>query len=136
MCLRILEGMKQEGVIDNGRTPQKELADIQMRSGICLYPADTVQPTETGCITLIEASAAYTPAVTTNADCLEDEFSEVHEIVPLPLDHDEYVDRIVELSTNQDRYKELQEKGREFAKTRDWNVLAQRWIQTFEEEKP
>lgn len=131
MAATIIEGLEQPGVVYEGRIGQGRLAQIQQSCSLCLYPCDTTQPTETGCITLVEAAAAGCPAVTTDCDCLGEEFSDVHVVVPLPFDPDAYIEATVESYGN---VNHLRERSLEFAASRSWKLIAQKWIDFFSEE--
>jgi glycosyltransferase involved in cell wall biosynthesis len=131
IAARILEGLKQEGITSEGLMGQRDLSSLQLKSQLCLYPANTMQATETGCISLIESSAAGLPAITTNCDCLGDEFTGVHEILPLPIEVTEYADRVIEFSKDPKRRKKIREQGFEFVKGRSWRDLSKRWIDLF-----
>ena len=132
MSVQIERLMEQPGVIDVGKIGQKQLARLQMKSNIWVYPADTIQATETGCITAIENMAAGNPCVMSDADCLEAEFKDVSIIVPLPFEEWTYIDAIEE-AASPDRTGELALAGREFAETRDWSKIAPTWIDLFKE---
>jgi glycosyltransferase involved in cell wall biosynthesis len=79
--------------------------------------------------------AAYCPVVTTDCDCLAEEFGEVAEIYPLPFDVAGFVAAIERVLDDEARYYELAYKGREFAETRQWKDIAPRWIELFEEQR-
>lgn len=133
MAALIRDGMNQKGITDIGKVAPKLLADIQRSSVACPYPCDTIQPTETGCITALEAMASGTPLVTTDCDCLGEEFGDVARIVPLPWDEDRYVDALIETVENPTVYADMAEKGRTFVEEgRQWNQVAPRWIELFE----
>jgi glycosyltransferase involved in cell wall biosynthesis len=134
MSVEINELMKQPGVIDVGKVGQKQLAKMQLNATAWLYPADTIQATETGCITAIENMAAGNPCITTDADCLKDEFGEVAEIVSLPMNTDEFAYTVTQnILECPSRMAEMQEKGRNFAEGRDWSRIAPTWINLFKE---
>lgn len=134
LALDLEDGMKQPGVQDVGKLGHRELAQIQKESTALLYPCDTIGPTETGCITAIEAMAAVTPVLTTDADCMAEEFGEDALIVNLPWDPAKYFDAVVRLMEDEDLYRELAFRGRALAEKRDWRLIAPHWIKLFEEE--
>jgi glycosyltransferase involved in cell wall biosynthesis len=134
MSVDIAEGMKQPGIVDVGKIGQKELAKLQMKSNLWVYPADTIQATETGCITAIENMAAGNPCVMTDADCLKLEFGEVASISPLPFDQDDFLTKMDEASMPGTSGK-MANAGREFALSRDWSKIAPTWIDLFEENR-
>lgn len=133
MAVEIANLMRYEGVTDLGKVSQRELAKIQRNSTMLAYPCDTIQPTETGCITVIEAMAAGCPVVTTNCDCLEDEFGSVAAIVPLPFEANEYLETIATVHQDKQLYTTMANNGRAFAETRQWKDIAPRWLALFEE---
>lgn len=132
MALDIEQGLRQEGVIYHGKVGQNKLASIQKGSNALLYPCDPIQPTETGCITVVEAGAAYSPSIITDADCLGSEFGESAVVNPLPLDYDEYISSIVQVCGDEELYVKYQELGRELAESRSWSKIALDWLNLFE----
>lgn len=122
--------INQPGVVYHGKIGQNELASLMVDCDAMLYPCDTMSPTETGCISIVEALAAGTPVITTDCDCIGEDYDEVTAQVPLPFDEKAYVDRIID-TLNPEDYQARQEAGIEFAKDRDWAVIAQDWADYF-----
>lgn len=136
MALELLELVSQPGVNDLGKIGQRQLAQIQGEATAWLYPCDTIQPTETGCITAIEAFASYSPAIMTSCDCLGEEFSGAGAIcTPMPYDEDEFFDAVEQVLDNGDLYEEMSETGRVTAESRQWKDVAPKWIDLFEAER-
>lgn len=130
-ALDIAEGIKQDGVIYHGKIGQDELAQLQISCHALLYPCDPMSPTETGCITVVEAGAACSPAIITDADCLGAEFSDSAEVTRLPFDPDGYVATISDVMKDPDRYTALQNAGLELARERSWPLIAEMWDEMF-----
>ncbi len=131
LCAEVMRGLQNEGVNYHGKVGQMELASIQMESDLFLYPCDTMIATETGCISAVESCAAATPMVLTDCDCLESEFQEISVQVPLPLRDRSYLKGVSTLLENQSLYKELQDRGLEFAKSRSWEKISNTWLDYF-----
>jgi glycosyltransferase involved in cell wall biosynthesis len=131
-ALAVAEGLNQPGVIYTGRIGQNELARLQERSDALLYPCDTMQPTETGCITVVEAGAACTPAIITDADCLGSEFNQTTAQVSLPFNEDEYIDLVEEIVKDDKAYRFYQEANHDLAASRDWRIIAEDWLMMFD----
>ena len=129
-----IEGMiDQEGIIYHGRIGQQDLAKLHMNCDALLYPCDPMSPTETGCITVIEAAAAGNIPIITNADCLESEFSDVAIVVPLPWNPETYVRTARKVLNDRELVADLRVRGRAFAESRSWDLVAKDWIDLFKE---
>jgi glycosyltransferase involved in cell wall biosynthesis len=128
--------LRQPGVVDVGTIGQERLAQIQRRSAAWLYPCDTIQPTETGCITAIEAGAAGAPMIITDCDCLGSEFGDVASVTPLPFEPAEYVEALFDVLESPTRYAGLRLRGRQLAEERQWQKIAPRWLEMFESLRP
>lgn len=133
MAVNIEKLIDQDNIIYHGRIGQEDLAKLHAKCDALLYPCDPMSPTETGCITVIEACAAGNIPIITNADCLKEEFSEVAVIVPLPWNAETYVRTVRSTLNDRDLVARLRVAGREFAETRRWDLVAADWIQLFEE---
>lgn len=133
MAIDIEKLIDQDGIIYHGRIGQDQLANLHMKCDALLYPCDPMSPTETGCITVIEACAAGNIPVITNADCLESEFSDVSVMVSLPWDPEQYVRAARKALNDRDLVADLRIRGRAFAETRSWDLVAIDWIDLFEE---
>lgn len=129
-ALEIENLIAQEGIQYHGKIGQDKLAQMMTLADAMLYPADTMSPTETGCISIVEALAASTPVVTTDCDCIGPEFAEVTTQCPLPLNYEDYRAAIID-TLNPEDYVARQEAGVEFAKKRDWKIIAQEWLDFF-----
>lgn len=135
VAVDIAMGIQQPGVEDVGKIGQDQLSKIQRESTAMLYPCDTLQPTETGCISIIESMAAGCPVITSDCDCLAEEFGDAAMIDGLPFREDEYLGAMSAVLEDKDLYKELAVKGRELAEERQWLNVAPRWIELFAAEQ-
>jgi glycosyltransferase involved in cell wall biosynthesis len=133
MALDVIDGIKLPGVMYHGKVGQDYLAEIQMQCDALLYPCDPIQPTETGCITIVEAGASFSPAVTTSADCLESEFRDYTVMNDLPLDYDSYIESLTRLMSSDKLYEWHQTAGRSLAEKRSWGKIAAQWVNYFED---
>lgn len=133
VALEVAAGLQAPGVIYHGRVGQERLARLQRSCDALLYPCDTQQPTETGCITIVEAGAAAKPAFITDCDCLPSEFGETAIVNPLPLNYDDYIGSMVDVLGDADVYEQYQKLGRAMAVKRDWPTIADQWLELFEE---
>lgn len=132
VALEVGRLIHQDGVKYHGRVGQLELAKIQESCDALLYPCDTIQPTETGCITVVEAGAACSPAIITDCDCLGSEFNNSSPMSILPFKEDVYLDLVKEIMEDNKAFIYYQEKGRELAESRNWLDISDRWLDYFE----
>jgi glycosyltransferase involved in cell wall biosynthesis len=131
MAVQILKLMDQPGITDLGKIGQDKLAELQLEADAWLYPLDSIQSTETGCITAIENAAAGNTLITTDCDCMEEEFGKIGTIVPLPFNAEEYASEAIKVLRDEDFMNYQRESGREFAEQRDWGLISKQWLQFF-----
>lgn len=131
MALSIEKLIDQPGVTDLGKIGQDTLANLQLEADAWLYPLDSIQSTETGCITAVENAAAANPIITTDCDCMEDEFGAIGNVVPLPFDPEYYAEKVAECLLDEDLVEYQREIGRAFAEKRNWSLIANSWIDFF-----
>lgn len=127
-AITIEELLMQDGVLYHGRIGQFDLGTIQANADAMLYPCDTMSPTETGCISIIEALGLGLPVVTTDCDCLGSEFSQYTLMAQLPLDYEHYINLVCMSLRNSDEFRDA---GKRFAQTRVWADIAAHWINDF-----
>lgn len=135
-AVQIERMIDQEGVVYHGKIGQDMLAALMVDCDLMLYPCDTMSPTETGCISIVEALAAGTPVVTTNCDCLGSEFGDVTVQQSLPFrGAQSYKDFAIAAmdALNPEDYEARVEAGLKFAQHRDWKLIAANWIAFFDD---
>lgn len=133
IALEIEDGLKLPGVVYHGKVGQDELAKIQKKCVAQLYPCETFSPTETGCISVVEASAAGAIPFITNEDCLGTEFCDILPHVKLPFNQEEYLDLIFEVLEDDTLYELYRKNAIALAKTRRWDTESAKWIKFFEQ---
>ncbi len=131
MAVELQRLIKQQGVHDLGKIGQDKLAELQLSADAWLYPIDSIQSTETGCITAVENAAAGNPIITTDCDCMEDEFGKIGMIQKLPFTPKEFAELAIKTLRDKDLMNYMREAGREFAERRDWGLISQQWLQFF-----
>lgn len=134
MAIKLEELIEQPGVTSLGKIGQKRLSELQMEADAWLYPLDSIQATETGCITAVENAAAGNPIITTDCDCMEDEFGRIGTIVPLPFDRKQYAEEVIGVLQDSDFVSYQREAGRNFAENRDWSLISEQWLQFFNDQ--
>lgn len=119
--------MEQDGVKNHGRVDQSTLAQEMQKSSLWLYPTDFP---EIHCITALEMQLAGCYPITTGFAALaETQQSGVK--IPGDPTSDEWRERFVnevEMAVkNPDMYQDEIKKGKEYAKSCDWNNIATLW---------
>lgn len=131
VALRMEELLGRGDVHDLGLVGVSELERVRDEAAVLTYPCDTMAPTETGCITVMEALASGTPVVTTDCDCLGEEYGPYTRQIKLPFDAEEYTDAVLELLGDGKLYREMAYEGMDFVRReRQWKHLARTWIQS------
>lgn len=128
MAMDVAERIDQAGVHYRGKVGQDQLAKLHYESHALLYPADTLQPTETGCITIVEAMASGSPVITTDCDCIGPDYGDSSAQLKL-VDYtdDAYAALVSSVMDNPKTYEDLQERGLALAQRRDWDLIGGSW---------
>lgn len=134
LALEVENGLKQDGIIYHGKIGQNELAEIQQNCSAMLYPCETLSPTETGCISVVEACAAGAIPIITNCDCLGSEFCWFAPHTNLPFDEDAYLAQLDKIMTDEEYYLAVQGDALRFSNTRHWEDIAVFWTEWFQDE--
>lgn len=117
------------GVNYHGKVGQAKIRQLMSESHCLAFPCETQSPTETGCITVVEALASHTHPVLGDSDCLKTEYGEVATFVDTPVDYQEYADKLIEgLQGNLPSQSQKMEYGYELASQRDWKNAAEMYV--------
>ena len=132
---RLLKETESLDVHTHGGIGQWQLAQEQMKASLMVYPCDPVRPTEGFSISILEALAAGTPVITSNADALPELWKDYTVQIPLPFEetHDDWLAAIVGmLSGTADARDQHAARGKAYAQGLDWRVLQARYVQFVE----
>jgi glycosyltransferase involved in cell wall biosynthesis len=131
MALGIEELLQQPGIKNLGKIGQDQLSKLQIEADAWLYPFDPMSPTESGCITAIENAAAGNAIVTTDADCMEDEFGGFSKIIPLPFNAEEFAEKTITYLNDTPYVEYNRTAAKAFSEKRNWEVISKQWTQFF-----
>lgn len=129
---KMIELSKQEGITDHGRIGKKELKQLRKQCGIWAYTTDF---DEINCIGALEAqSDGVVPCVINKAALKETVGSgvQVEGEIWDPEVRENYLTGLLDLMGDEKRWKEESLKGIEFAKSYNWETIAQQWLEHFE----
>lgn len=128
---RINTLMEQPGVTHHGRVSKEELKRIESTCGIWAYPTDFG---ETNCITALDCQAnGCVPVVINHAGLKESVGSGVKIDGDIYDDetYEAYLEALLSLMGDENRWKEEQVKGKEWAMSFTWDKIADKWEESF-----
>lgn len=130
--------MQQKGIKHYGRVSKQELRALRDQCGIWAYPTYF---TEIFCITAIECQAqGVVPVVCNfkdrgNYTALEETVKagvKVEGNIRKPKVQEKFKEELLSLMGDKERWEELSEKGKKFAKKFTWDKQAKKWAKEFE----
>lgn len=127
--------MAQEGIIHHGRVGKDELQKIQKQCGIWVYPTDF---DEINCITaLASQKLGLVPVVIDKAALSETVQSgvKVEGDIYNPKTAQSYLQELLDIMGDRDRWEAESKKAVEFAKSYDWTTIAKQWQDEFQTEQ-
>jgi glycosyltransferase involved in cell wall biosynthesis len=123
--------MEAPGITNHGKVSKEELAKLRSKCGIWTYPTDF---DEINCMAALECQASGVVPCVINKAALKETVGSGVKVEGDVYDGDcreEYLKQLLALMGDEKRWKEEQLKGIEFAKSYQWNILAQEWIKEF-----
>jgi len=128
---KIDELMKQDGITHHGRIGQEEMRELRSKMDIWVYPTYF---TEINCIGALECQRDGVVPCVINLAALEETVQS-----GVKVDGDIYqvdvrkkfIDELVKLAKDPKRLEEERVKGKEFAKTVEWSLIADKWNKEF-----
>lgn len=105
------------------------LVVLQQKAQALIHPCDPRRPSEFFCMAVLEALAAGTPCVISDADALPELWGDTAIVLPRPIRYTEWVDTVAELLTDKRRWAKLSEAGRLKAEPFDWHRQAVRYME-------
>lgn len=125
--------MTQEGITHHGRISQKELNDLRSKCDIWAYPTHFE---EIFCIGAVEAQlSGLIPVVTDYAALKETVGSGIKVVGDIydPQVKENYITALVDVMTNDERWKDEPKKGKKFAKKYYWENISSEWLKVIDE---
>lgn len=104
------------------------LIALQQTSQVLIYPLDPVRPSDFFSMAVLEAMAAGTPVIVSDADSMPELWADAAIMLPRPVDFGMWFSEIEQLLVRPKRWAKYSDLGREKAKHYDWSLVAQRYI--------
>lgn len=128
---KMVELMKQKGIIEHGRVGKQKLQEIRKSCGIWAYPTEF---TEINCITALESQADGLVPVTIAYAALTESVGSgvlVNGDIYDKETKDTYLKELLSMMGNGARWKQESKKAKKFAKDYDWSKIASKWNHLF-----
>lgn len=132
----MLKLINQNGITDHGRIGKEELKKLRKSCGILAYPSHF---TEIFCITAAECQADGLVPVTTDLAALKE--TVVGGITVSGEIHDDktkkkWLEALFSIMSDSNKWEDLSNKGKEFARQFEWKKIANKWTNTFTKPSP
>ncbi len=105
-----------------------DLIALQKQAKALIYPLDPRRPSDFFSMAVLEAMAAGTPCVISDADSMSELWADAATILPRPIDLSSWYESVDDLLANPARWRAMSYAGRALAAQYDWNVTAQRYL--------
>lgn len=105
------------------------LVSYQRTAKVLIHPCDPVRPSEAFCMSVLEALAAGTPCVISDADALPELWGEVATVLPRPIRYSAWLNEIETLIRDRDRWQSQSERGRALARDYSWPAVAAKYLE-------
>lgn len=108
---------------------RRELRELQQTAMVQAHPCDPVRPSEFFCMSILEAMAAGTPCVVSDADCLPEVWGDTAVVLPRPVDYAEWSEVLEWLIDDEPEWRRMSEAGRRKAAGYDWPIVAAKYME-------
>ena len=116
------------GLPKTKQVTREELVRLQKTAKALIYPLDPVRPSDFFSMAVLEAMAAGTPVVLSDADSMPELWADAAIMMPLPIRVRRWVDEVDGLLLNPTLWARHSEMGRSLAKEYDWGLVAGRYL--------
>jgi hypothetical protein len=107
------------------------LRDLQQTAQVLIYPLDPIRSSDFFSMAVLEALAAGTPVVVSDADSMLELWNDAAAVLSRPIDYGEWMYEVEDLLTDRGRWKRQQARGLQVAARYDWPLVAQRYLGVF-----
>lgn len=107
---------------------REEIIDLQKTARVQIYPLDPRRPSDFFSMSVLEALAAGTPVVLSDADAMPELWGDAAIVLPRPIDLGSWYETTDRLLTDRALWKEMSERGRRKAEAFTWDRQALRLL--------
>lgn len=116
------------GLPPTKQVSRDDLVVLQKKAMALIYPLDPVRPSDFFSMAVLEAMAAGTPVVVSDADSMPELWAEAAITIPRPVRIREWVDRVEYLMQNRTLWMRHSILGKALAERYDWAHVARRYV--------
>ena len=109
--------------------PREELVRLQKSAQALIHPCDPVRPSEFFGMAVLEAMAAGTPCVISDADALAEVWGGAALVLPRPIRYSRWIDTLDDLLSSPGQWRHMSEVGRQKAQGYSWGKQAGRYLE-------
>ena len=102
---------------------------VQRTAQVLIYPLDPRRPSDFFSMAVLEALAAGTPVIVSDADAMPELWSDAAVVLPRPVDLGEWYETVDRVLTDRVMWRRLSAAGRERAQDFAWPLVAERYLE-------
>jgi glycosyltransferase involved in cell wall biosynthesis len=106
-----------------------ELVALQRTAQVLIYPLDPVRPSDFFSMAVLEAMAAGTPVIVSDADSMPELWSDAAVVLPRPIDLGAWYEAVDRLLTDRAEWREHSARGRALSARYDWTEVAANYLE-------
>ena len=107
---------------------RSELIEVQQTAQVQIYPLDPIRPSDFWSMSVLEAMAAGTPAILSDADSMPELWGETAWMLPRPIRLGEWNEAVEELLGNARLWTKFSDRGKKKAQDLTWDKQAERYL--------
>jgi glycosyl transferase family 1 len=105
------------------------LIDLQQTARVLIYPLDPSRPSDFFSMAVLEAMAAGTPVVVSDADSMPELWSGAAVVLPRPIHYGDWYEQTERLLADREWWKWHSRRGLLLAQKYDWPAVASRYLE-------
>jgi hypothetical protein len=108
--------------------PREGLVEAQLTAQVLIYPLDPIRPSDFFSMAVLEALAAGTPVVVSDADSMSELWSQAAIVLPRPIDLGQWYQQVEELLSDPVLWRKHSRLGKQLAQHYSWDKVAARYL--------